>query len=330
MNRIQFGVLALVSSAATLCAGCRSDDVYPPDSGARRDSGPRDATAGPGDAALGDTGTSTTTSSDGGTPEAGRGDAGRMDASGTDGGTGFVTTTVQNASRLINRNVQINDAVVVAEHHATIMGGVRATFYIQDQGTAGRGLAVFKNNTDSTLVPAVGDKVTVKGHLSRFSGSLQVQSQRASGIALEVTAGGTGTVMGGALAPAGTPINGGDVADYSYETPETDNHPDEIGNVIKFDGPLEAVPAPDFVVTNADGGLVPQGFEVVGGLWVSNTHVRIDCLRGMDGGLPNLENGIRGVWDRHQNFNGDSGTPGMRPGLIGVLFPTSCKDLTSP
>src|SRR6185437_15972255 len=65
--------------------------------------------------------------------------------------------------------------------------------------------------------------------------------------------------------------------------------------------------------------------EITGGVWVDDSNVYYNCMRhlGPDGGtlFPDLQGGIRGVWDRYQDPGNSSAT------TYPVLIPMSCDDL---
>src|SRR5207244_1552424 len=122
-----------------------------------------------------------------------------------------------------------------------------------------------------------------------------------SGITLNIQViSSNGRAAGGAYTPAGAPINASAPMDYAHAA--LDNHAEQVGNVIQFSGPLSISNAAAFVQTNRDGGTHPEGFEITGGLWVDDSYVYRDCIAPLDGGVPNLARGIRGVWDRYQDF----------------------------
>jgi hypothetical protein len=78
-----------------------------------------------------------------------------------------------------------------------------------------------------------------------------------------------------------------------------------------------------FISTAFDGGVTPQGFEITGGIWVDDSIVYFDCLKGKipsDGGVFPLPSGIKGVWDRYLDYYG-------APTVLPVLVPMTCSDL---
>jgi hypothetical protein len=130
-----------------------------------------------------------------------------------------------------------------------------------------------------------------------------------------------GTVMSGALPPAGNPIAISNSSEYAHTM--TDAHPEQVGNVVTFPGPLQVTNSAAFVNTNSDGGTRTEGFEVTGGIWVDDTFIYRNCLS--DAGV-NLSNGIRGVWDRYQDYY--SGTAMSPAPTVPVLYPMSCSDVS--
>jgi hypothetical protein len=219
--------------------------------------------------------------------------------------------------------VAVKDAVVVAATSYASGSSTIGTFYVQD-ADGGPGIAVYHGKYDTTLFPAVGDVVTVSGHFSTFDGSLQISSSTKYMTTLSVTKTGTGTSTGGAYAPAGTPILLTSTDGYSHAT--TGAHADQRGNVLQFAGPLTVTDPSAFVNTDSDGGTKTEGFEVTGGLWVDDTNVWYDCIRPLDGGTLDLTNGIRGVWDGYEDFNG--GTSSHPAATVPVLVPLTCADLS--
>jgi hypothetical protein len=224
------------------------------------------------------------------------------------------------------KNVTVENVVVVAENHYVDMstGTTVGTFYLMDKETSGPGLAAYHSKNDMTAYPQVGDLVTVNGWLSKFDGSLQLSTK--SGVTLSVTKNGSGTVTGGAETPAGMPIAAASPAAYSHAM--ADNHPDQIGNVLKFSGALTVSNMAAFFTTQAmDAGATPRGFEITGGLWVDDQFVYHDCIKplNLDGGVLPLQNGIVGVWDRYIDYYMTT-PPGTGP-AVPVLRPTTCKDL---
>jgi hypothetical protein len=244
----------------------------------------------------------------------------------TDSGVTIMSITVaqavQSFSTYKGNTVQITNAVVTA---VTGQGGpsVAGTFYIMDQGGT-IGVAVYHSKTDSATFPAVGNLVTVQGRLSDFNGSIQISSSTTHGVMEQVTINsGSGTVMGGAVPPAGNPISPGNPSEYAHTNAGA--HPEQIGNYLSFGGPLTASTDPGFIYTNADGGTRPEGFSVTNNIWVDDSNIYTACIKKLDGGLPNLSSGIKGVWDQYQDYYAGSA---MNPAPhVPVLFPMTCSDI---
>lgn len=272
-------------------------------------------------------------------PDAGKKDGGSNAQDGGSGDGGIDTscadpvttapTTMTVAQAFVDRRAdyaEVQNAVVVAGYVYQGTG----TFYVQDP-TGGPGLAVHKNSKDDVTFPEVGDVVTVKGRLSTFSGSLQLSTSCAKGVFLSVTKTGSGTATSGAMPPAGSPtvISADKFSEYAHT--ETGAHAEQVGTVVQFTGPLEVTDAkPDGLVETvelADGGTKknPRGFEITGGIWVDDDRVFAACIRGLDGGLT-LPNGIRGVWERYNDFYG--GTAQNPQPTYPVLKPLDCADLS--
>jgi hypothetical protein len=321
-----FGALAICALAAG--TGCRSDNTGTG----------FDATGGQPDAANSNHDANNNGNQDGSSNNQDASQNG-MDAttSNPDASTNFTVTTVQNAvnNYTAATDIEVDNVVIVAENHytSTTNGGTVGTFWIQDVGAAaGPGLSVYHSSNDSTMFPtavgtsAVGYVVNIKGHLSKYSGDLQISSHSKTGVALSITVVSmNGTTMGGAESPAGNPITVANAADYAHTN--TNAHPEQVSNVIKFGGPLTVTNAMAFVSTGSDGGTKPEGFEITGSIWVNDSIVYHDCLKTLDGGVMglNLNNGIRGVWSRYSDYYSS-----MNPPTYPVLTPTQCSDLTNP
>ncbi len=71
----------------------------------------------------------------------------------------------------------------------------------------------------------------------------------------------------------------------------------------------------------------PRGFEITGGIWVDDTIIYHDCIKplALDGGAVPLPNGVRGVWDRYQDYYG--GTAASPAPVLPVLVPMTCADV---
>jgi hypothetical protein len=272
-----------------------------------------------------DPGTDTGDEPDAGTPPVTTPDGGTTTPdAGTVGGDYTLTTiadAITQASSL--HAVEIRDAVVVGERH--FGDPVTGTFYIQNG--AGPGLAVFKGKNDVVdAFPVVGDIVTVKGHFSRFNGMLEVSgsTKYAQPLSVVIT-GHNATSPGGAYPPAGMPILAGETAAYAKDA--ADKHDAQVGNALQFNSPLTITNTRAMVATAQDGGTTPAGFEVTGGMLVDDTYVYFDCIKGLDGGVGalDLSHGIRGVWDRYQDFG--AGTSQNPAPVQPALFPMNCDDL---
>ena len=72
---------------------------------------------------------------------------------------------------------------------------------------------------------------------------------------------------------------------------------------------------------------MPAGFEVEGGLVIHDQYIYNECLRGLDGGVASLklDKGVRGVWDRYQDYN--AGSASAPAPTVPVLYPMNCEDL---
>jgi hypothetical protein len=287
-----------------------------------------------------------TTKSDGGTATVADGgdtttssDAGDTTTT-TDGGNTpaeFVKTTIAeavangdacntpNRPPVCFRAIEVSNVVVVAEHHYTGSTGVTGTFYVQDGN--GPGLAVFKKGSDVAEFPSVGDTVNVKGHFSEYSGIFEISSSTrySHPLTIEIVSKGSGRVPGGAMPPAGAPYAVAAPAEFAHDSATP--HPELRGHVVQFNGPLTITNTRALVTTDTDGGTKPTGFEVSGGVRVNDSHVYYDCIKSLDGGVGalDLSNGIRGVWDRYQDFNG--GTSQNPAPTVPVLYPMNCADL---
>jgi hypothetical protein len=307
-------LIGLLTGSFLLATACRSEET---DAGV---SHPDAKTSGADGGAPVDVGGGGTQDGGGGTSDAG-------------GGGGFTTLTVAQViqMRTMTRNVQIEHAVVVGENHYmdAMTGGTIGTFYLQDPAMPGAGVAVFHGKNDAAPYPTVGAIVTVKGYITVFDGVLEIESHNNSStgetIALDITieqASG-GTAMGGAYPPAGNPTEVASVTGYEHTTMNA--HPEQVGNVLHFAGPLSVVAGAGPVQTDRDGGTRPKGFEVTGGLWIDDNFVYKNCIAPLDGGMLNLQSGIKGVWDRYQDFY--AGTSMNPAPAVPVLFPTTCADL---
>ncbi len=246
-------------------------------------------------------------------------DAGDQNTGTPDGSTTAAYTVTNIAGAVTNasslHSVEIDNASVIAAHSYLSGSATVGTFYIQDG--SGPGLAVYHGKSDLDAFPAVGDLVTVKGHLSRYDGSLQVSSSTKWATPLSITI----TQAGGGTVPP--PVTGLTASDYAATGGA---HADQVGHVLQFAGPLTVTNATAIVATDTDGGTKPQGFEVTGGLVVDDNMVYTECIKPQvaDGGTVSgldLSKGIRGVWDGYQDFNGTATSP------TPVLYPMNCGDL---
>jgi hypothetical protein len=236
-----------------------------------------------------------------------------------------IAQAIANPTAYASATVTIENVVVVALHASTSASGTSATFYLQDPSRDGPGLAIFRGTSDRAPIPSVGDMVTVSGRLTHFDGVLQIASSSRAGVSLSIqTVSTAATAIGGAYLPAGTPLAASAPMDYAHTI--ADNHPEQVGNAIEFSGPLQITSPAAFVRTNRDGGSHPEGFEISGGLWVDDSFIYHDCIQPLDGGLPSLSRGIRGVWDRYQDFY--AGSAQNPAPTVPVLFPMSCADLS--
>jgi hypothetical protein len=282
----------------------------------------------------------------GGGGSAGSGGSGGSAGSTGDGGCMSVSVNdaVSNLALYSGNCVNVTGAVVVAaaKPYAGTSGCVGnmqvETFYIQDRAGS-QGVGVFKScKDDVTPLPNVGDVVSVSGRLAKFDSSLQISSSTKYGIALTLSldAVDAGRVPAGhgAVPPAGTPIEISTANGAQYAHTLNDPHPEQVGEVLHFSGVTvtDRYP-PNFIVSKADGGTpTTRGFELNNGVWVDDSIVYYDCIRTLpvDGGIP-LPNGVRGVWDRYNDFYGsvrdpDSGVYTPAP-TVPVLVPLTCADL---
>jgi hypothetical protein len=247
-----------------------------------------------------------------------------MDAS-VSGTVITIAQAIANPSQYASTPVTIADVVVIAASTPYVSAtGTSLTLYVQDSHAAGPGLAVYRGAHDTTPLPNVGDLITVSGHLEAYNGVLQLASSSRTGITLSMTMNASGQrAIGGAYPPAGGPIQATRSADYANTL--SNNHASQIGNVIVFPGPLTVTNPAVFVQTSRDGGTHPEGFSVTGGLWVDDSLVYRSCIAPLDGGVLVLPNGIRGVWDRYQDYYaGSSANPAP---TVPVLYPLECADL---
>ena len=239
-------------------------------------------------------------------------------SSGPTDGT-FTITTIANAvtNSASLHSVEVDNATVVAAHSYVSGSATVGTFYIQDG--SGPGLAVYHGKSDLDAFPAVGDLVTVKGHLSHYSGSLQISSSTKWATKLSITI----VTPGGGTVPL--PVTGLNASDYASTG---DAHADQVGHVLQFNGPLTVTTANAIVSTDTDGGTKPQGYEVTGGLIVDDNMVYHDCIKTLDGGVAGIDmsHGVRGVWDGYQDYN--AGTKTNPAPTVQVLYPMTCGDLT--
>jgi len=234
-------------------------------------------------------------------------------------------TVAQAATSPSRTDVTILDAVVVAlDASAT-----SANFWIQDPN-GGRGVLVYRGKNDTAPIPAVGDLISVCGRLKHYNGPFEITSATTasppSALSIVIKSH-EGRTTGGAYPPAGTP-RASNPSDFAMNVP--DNQPDVIGHVLKFAGPLETTDARAimYTTTGADGGTYsrPEGFAVTGGLVVNDQNVYSSCMKQADGGvLSTFPNGIRGVWDRYQDFN--AGSADSPAPTVPVLYPITCADL---
>jgi hypothetical protein len=140
--------------------------------------------------------------------------------------------------------------------------------------------------------------------------------------------------MAGAMPPAGTPtiVKNEDVADYAHDNLSA--HPELLGTVIQFEGPLTVTnKKPDGLVEtveNDDGSTKTngRGFEITGGIWVDDDAIYAACIKTLPDGTPDLTNGIRGVWERYNDFYG--GTAANPAPTYSVLKPLNCDDIAIP
>ncbi len=206
------------------------------------------------------------------------------------------------------------------------------TFYIQDP-TGSEGFAVYRSCHDgaTSALPNVGDIVTVSGYLADFDSSLQISSSAANMIAETITITGSGGMAtSGAYPPAGMPIDVAmaDQAGYAHDVPGLNPHPEQVGMALHFAGVTVANRYPlGFTSTSSDGGIITEGFQLSNGVWVDDTYVYHDCIKPLgDAGITSLPNGIKGMWDRYQDYYGYNPDGGYSP-TVPVLIPMTCADL---
>jgi hypothetical protein len=205
-----------------------------------------------------------------------------------------------------------------------VSGAVTATYYLQDPGATGPGLSVYSGARDTAPVPNIGDMVSVTGRLSYYDGALQLASSSRYAVTLQTTINANGgTTGGGAYPPAGSPLSATGMSGYASSL--SNPHPEQVGNVLVFSGQLSVTNSSAFVRTDRDGGVHTEGFEINGSLWVDDTFIYKDCIAPLDGGVLNLPTGIRGVWDRYQDYY--AGTTANPAPTVPVLYPMSCADL---
>jgi hypothetical protein len=294
----------------------------------------------------------------GGTGGSAGGGSGTGGGSSTGGGTGTgggamdsgmcpvitVNQAVNNLTQYSGGCVEIDNAVVIAASTPFVSTGSGCignmeveTFYIQDS-TGGAGLGVYKScKDDVTALPNVGDVVNLAGRLSKFDSSLQISSSSKYMIIETITVTGpdAGHTTGGAYAPAGVPIEiDADAGfEYAHDVAGMNPHPEQIGQALHFSNVTvtDRYP-PGFIVSKADGGTpTTNGFQLNNGVWVDDSIVYYDCIKPLaaDAGIP-LPNGIRGVWDRYNDFYGETGNAdsGFMPApTYPVLIPMTCADL---
>ena len=277
--------------------------------------------------------------------------------SGGTGGTGggstgptYTKASIKDALANNLRAVELADTVVVALNARTDGSGV---FYVQDG--SGPGVAVFRSKSDTAALPAIGDKLTVKGRLGAYNGTMQVSNSTkySTPLSIEVTGQGAKVVDGaGAFPTAGQPLSVDDAAAWSHTA--SDQHADRVGHVVHIKG-ASLVRTGAACTDNAqcDGGacfsgaclppgllstytdtatntkkIRPVGFELESGVWVNNSLVYADCIKGKgEGGkdLATFPNGIVGVWDGYQDFG--AGTATSPAPTAKMLYPTKCADL---
>jgi hypothetical protein len=331
MRQIRFAVLTLSVVALAACSGSGSGGT------------------GGGTGTGGSNGGGSAGGSGGGTGTGGSGNTGGGTGTGGSGGGGAsmcpvitVTEALNNLPLYTGGCVEIDNAVVVGASTAfmsTSTGCVGAamqeTFYIQD-AAGGPGFAVFKSCKDATdATPAVGQKVTVSGRLSTFDGSLQISGSAKYMIPEQlVITGDGGTVQGmGAYPPAGTPVEvpGTDMT-YAHDSSGGDPHPDQVSLAIHFSNVTVVDRYPTgFYSSTSDGGHTTAGFQLSNGVWVNDSIIYHDCIKplGADAGIP-LPNGIKGFWDRYQDFYGSTRLPDggyQNAPVLPVLVPMTCADL---
>ena len=249
----------------------------------------------------------------------------------TDTGTGSGTTTPQDEFVAVSiaealtqgttalHAVSISNATVVAIYEAKTNGSPngKGTFYIQDG--SGPGLAVYRGFNDTSALPKLGDKVNVKGHFTKYNGIFEIVGKTGTAAGVTYSHPLTIEVLESGTAPAPETFD-----------PAKANDTDMIGHVVKIDGPLEITDADALVMTStADGGTTtrPAGFKITGDVLVNDTYVYYDCIKPLQGGVGGLSfpNGIRGVWDRYQDYW--AGSAQERAPTVPVLYPMSCEDL---
>jgi hypothetical protein len=254
-----------------------------------------------------------------------------------------VTNAINSAFMYENACVEIDNAVVVGAttpYMSTSTGCVgnmmTETFYIQDNNApAGSpGLAVYKSCKDNiTALPNVGDIVSVSGRFSQFDGSLQISTSTKYMMVEQLAVTGSGGMSAsGAYPPSGMPIAiAGTDMTYAHNASSGDPHHDQLGMALKFTGVTVKSRYPmGFNATKADGGVTPEGFELSNGVWVDDSQVYHNCSASIPGDGGTFANGIKGFWDRYQDFYGstklaDGGY--QNAPVLPVLVPLTCADL---
>jgi hypothetical protein len=275
---------------------------------------------------------------DSGTPDSGPG----ADASTPDAGAISVTQALQMYTALKGKQITVSNAVVVAT--AGGAPGSSGTFWIEDAAAAGAGFSVYHGKSDTGTFPAIGDIVTVSGRFNVFDGQTQIAASAKYGIALNVQVtnqnhSGMAASGAGAYAPAGAPIALSSPTGYEHSNDPNTTHPEQVGNVLKFSGPLTATTASGFIATvpvdagspGVDGGFKthPEGF-MFGNVWVDDSLVYKSCILPLDGGVPDLTHGVTGVWDRYQDYySGSSANPAPVVPVL-ILTKGDCTDLNPP
>ncbi|MBI2376183.1 MAG: hypothetical protein HYV07_19475 [Deltaproteobacteria bacterium] len=252
-------------------------------------------------------------------------DAVGLDAEASDSGPTVtsIASAIANEASLGSVPVRLEHVVVAATARDNRYPA-QGTFFVQHTGAAGPGLAVYKSNTDPGNFPAVGDIVTITGHLYRYSGLLELEGS--TSIPLEIVLEGTGgRVSGGAMPPAGGPFGPALAAEYDHQLLSA--HSEQLGNVVSIAGPLSVTNPSALVRTDRDGGVRPQGFEVTSRVMINDTFVYRECISALPGGVLDLDlsRGIRGVWAQYQDYF--AGSPSAPAPLVPVIYPTSCTDL---